>query len=83
MPCECQDWKVGEPQLRSFTTLAWTHGMKYTGEKFRWCPWCGRNLTLPAPDKGDSPTPQILSALKAGITAEHEPTPAKQVRQVR
>jgi len=35
-----------------------------------------RQLTLPAPDKGDSPAPQILSTLDGGSTAEHEPTPA-------
>jgi hypothetical protein len=33
-------------------------------------------LTLPAPDKGDSPAPGNLSTLKADTTAEHEPTPA-------
>jgi hypothetical protein len=32
--------------------------------------------TLPAPDKGDSPAPRILSTLEGDSTAEHEPTPA-------
>ena len=36
-----------------------------------------RQLTLLAPDKGDSPAPQILSTLESGSTAEHEPTPAR------
>jgi hypothetical protein len=35
-----------------------------------------RGLTLPAPDKGDSPAPRILSTLEGDSTAEHEPTPA-------
>jgi hypothetical protein len=35
-----------------------------------------RHLTLPAPDKGDSPAPRSLSTLEGGSTAEHEPTPA-------
>lgn len=33
-------------------------------------------LTLPAPDKGDSPAQQDLSTLEGNSTAEHEPTPA-------
>jgi hypothetical protein len=32
--------------------------------------------TLPAPDKGDSPAPGILSTLEGDTAAEHEPTPA-------
>jgi hypothetical protein len=35
-----------------------------------------RNLTLPAPDKGDSPAPRNLSTLDGDSTAEHEPAPA-------
>lgn len=35
-----------------------------------------RGLTLPAPDKGDSPAPENLSTLEGDTAAEHEPTPA-------
>lgn len=42
-------------------------------EKYR--EWL-RLLTLPAPDKGDSPSPGNLSTLEGGSTAEHELTPA-------
>lgn len=45
-PCTCEDWKNSEPQLSGFTSLAWTHSMKYTGVQWRFCPWCGRNLTM-------------------------------------
>ena len=50
------------------------------GPKYYTCTVCGtkteRGLTLPAPDKGDSPAPGNLSTLEGGSTAEHEPTPA-------
>ena len=42
--CNCKKWEVGEPQLRSFTSLAWTHGLYYTGATFSFCPWCGKKL---------------------------------------
>lgn len=44
VPCECADWVEGNAQLDSFTVLAFTHGMHYTGKQFRYCPWCGKKL---------------------------------------
>lgn len=42
--CDCGGWKLSEPQLQGFTMLAHYHGMKYTGTRFRFCPWCGKEL---------------------------------------
>jgi hypothetical protein len=44
MYCDCDGWKTGSPELRSFTVLAWTHGVKYTAPPFKFCPWCGKEL---------------------------------------
>jgi hypothetical protein len=50
--CVCDDWKESAPQIKSAQHLAVWHNMFYTGQPFRFCPWCG--LTLNA---GDSATP--------------------------
>lgn len=42
--CNCDEWKKGRKALDSITVFAWTHGMKYTGGPFKFCPWCGTKL---------------------------------------
>jgi len=39
--CDCEDWNVSNPQIESAQTLAWAHGLYYTGAVMRFCPWCG------------------------------------------
>ena len=42
--CSCEDWKESMPQIIGAQMFEWTHGGKYTGTPFRFCPWCGKEL---------------------------------------
>jgi len=44
--CHCKDWAKGMPQIVDAQTMSDKHGLgvKYVGEKFKYCPWCGRKL---------------------------------------
>lgn len=42
--CTCEGWKKSNHQIESAQMLAWTHGMMYTGDVMRYCPWCGKFL---------------------------------------
>jgi len=44
MKCNCDGWKDSEPQIYGAQVLACTHGMPYTGARFKYCPWCGKEL---------------------------------------
>ena len=41
----CEGWEKGMPQIEDAKLLAWTYGRGYTGNPFKWCPWCGRKIT--------------------------------------
>jgi hypothetical protein len=45
MKCDCELWDVGIKQITQAQSLGWTHGYKYTGGAFVYCPWCGKKLT--------------------------------------
>lgn len=32
--CSCVDWETGSPQIKE----------QYSGQCFKYCPWCGKNL---------------------------------------
>ena len=40
--CECNDFKLSWPQIIGAQCFVATHGGNYTGEKIRFCPWCGK-----------------------------------------
>lgn len=42
--CVCNSWNENMPNITSFFILGQTHGMKYNGETFNYCPWCGKSL---------------------------------------
>ena len=42
--CDCTDWKISFPQIVSAQLFAYTHGHRYTGKPFRYCPWCKKRL---------------------------------------
>ncbi len=42
--CNCDGYLESMPQIESAQILAYTHGLKYTGMPFIYCPWC--SLTL-------------------------------------
>lgn len=45
---DCEDFKIGMPQIESALIMASPHihswGVEYTGKQFKFCPWCGRIL---------------------------------------
>lgn len=47
--CECEDFKIGMPQIINAQVMAssiiHSWGSDYTGKMFRFCPWCGKELT--------------------------------------
>ena len=42
--CECNDFKLSWPQIIAAQCFVATHGGDYTGEKIRFCPWCGKRF---------------------------------------
>ncbi len=42
--CDCGDFKESMKQIVSAEELAWLHGWRYTGEQFKYCPWCGKKF---------------------------------------
>ncbi len=46
LTCECEDFKLGMPQIIEVQKLHLTHPWipKYTGKPFKFCPWCGKVL---------------------------------------
>ena len=42
--CDCEDWQYGMKQLDGFIMFGFTHGYKYTGGPFVYCPWCGKQI---------------------------------------
>ena len=40
--CDCDEWDKGVESLNGAISLAWAHGIEYTGSMFKYCPWCGK-----------------------------------------
>jgi len=39
--CICDDWKKSMPQVIEAQRMIFVrHGVRYTGSKMRFCPWC-------------------------------------------
>ena len=52
LTCECEDFKVGMPQIIAATspdTHSWRMG--YTGKPFKFCPWCQKVLLIEEKEK--------------------------------
>lgn len=41
--CNCNDWDCAK-KIDGIIMFAHTHGIKYTGKQFIYCPWCGKRL---------------------------------------
>jgi hypothetical protein len=43
--CDCEEWQIGFPQIVSAQAMSALRvaSIKYTGSKFRFCPWCGKS----------------------------------------
>lgn len=53
--CKCNQWQEwSESIFMAQVARTLQTGIKYTGEQWAFCPWCGRHLTKRAPDAGDS-----------------------------
>ena len=45
MECSCKGWKKSAEQIFSLqATAAIARDIKYTGDHFKFCPWCGASL---------------------------------------
>ena len=44
--CDCEQWESFIPEILGFTFLAYQHGFSYTSDPYKFCPWCGKELTL-------------------------------------
>ena len=42
--CDCEGWVNSIDQIFYAQQLAALHGTKYTGYRFNFCPWCGKNI---------------------------------------
>ena len=42
--CDCPDWKLNIREIDKFIVLGYLHGRDFTGKKFLFCPYCGKNL---------------------------------------
>ena len=40
--CKCEEWNKYIDAMRVFYTLAHSHGIKYDGPQFKFCPFCGK-----------------------------------------
>jgi hypothetical protein len=44
--CECEGWAKNLPLINGYIDVGRIHGMgEYRGERFHFCPWCGKELT--------------------------------------
>lgn len=53
MKCNCEMWKDNYPMLENITMISSIHGVKWTGEFFKFCPWCGK-AGVPSPHDTDA-----------------------------
>lgn len=44
--CDCKGWKKSINPLNSGLTMASARGYQYTGDDFKFCPWCGKELMV-------------------------------------
>lgn len=42
--CDCPDWEASANQIFNAQSIHSANGIKYTGEVFKFCPWCGKVL---------------------------------------
>ena len=44
--CTCKDWSKGMPQITAAQEFCHNQaaGPEYTGERIKYCPWCGTKL---------------------------------------
>ena len=44
--CLCTEWQYSFDQIVQAQILAFQQGFKYTGYKFKYCPWCKAELKI-------------------------------------
>ena len=42
--CSCKGWKTGMEQIVQAQMFLAMREQEYTGDPFKFCPWCGREL---------------------------------------
>lgn len=52
MKCDCKKWQDNINKLNAAWMISHVHGTGgYTGEHFKFCPWCGVHLTIEEKEK--------------------------------
>lgn len=44
MICECKQFDKNVKKINDIIIFASTHRIKYDGDIFKYCPWCGKEL---------------------------------------
>jgi len=55
-PCNCDAWHTSIPQIDAAQSVAFSHGMRYTGGLFLYCPFCGKQRGTMDVDFPEPPT---------------------------
>ena len=40
----CPGWERNQPKIDGIFSSAYIHGVKYDGDFFKFCPWCGKEI---------------------------------------
>jgi hypothetical protein len=63
LACGCKGWVKSMGQLIHAQDLARNHGVEYTGDTFRFCPWCGKNFAKTALESAKAKDPFYQKAM--------------------
>lgn len=65
--CDCREWEVSAAILDSLVTIATIHGVTYDGGMpFVYCPWCGKKLAEPSPERSEGHHPNPIARRESG-----------------
>ena len=53
--CNCEGWKKSANQIFEAQIFASTHEIKYTGNIWKYCPWCSKPLEEEKTEKDKKP----------------------------
>lgn len=66
--CNCDDWKEFWPQIQNAQIMLNFRLVSYTGDLFRYCPWCGEALSDELEDELYDTMDEFIAVLDNSIT---------------